>query len=322
MVVPPESRVLHVTNGHRAAALIDRSGLPGRTSIWADPLNEGPVPDGIDDAELLRVRAGFLAADPNRASDVAADLQRWRDAIDRDDAYDELVLWFEHDLFDQLCLVQLLSFLSTRPREKPATLINVGSFPGREPFKGLGELDAGDIAALFPTRALVTPGQTALATRAWRAYRSADPRAIETLLAEDTSPLPFLAPALLRHLEEFPSESDGLSRTERRLMRLVLDEPAQLDAVLAKMHEGETAYYVADSWLFDRASDLAGVEPPLVELNGTKRIALTPAGRAVLNGEADRIRQSGIDRWLGGVHLQGRGALWRWSDKSRRIVHA
>ncbi len=315
-------RALHITNGHSTAGLIDRSGLPGRTSIWADPLNEGPVPGHVSDDELLQIRAAFLAGDQNRAGEVAADLQRWRDAIDRDEAYDELALWFEHDLFDQLCLVQLLSFLATRARVRPVTLINIGSFPGRQAFKGLGELDASDIASLFPARAPVTPQQLALATRAWDAYRSADPRAIEKLLADDTSALPFLAPALLRHLEEFPSASDGLSRTERRLMRLALDGPVHLDAVLAKMHEGETAYYIADSWLFDRATALSRCDPPLVEVSDAKRVTLTPAGRAVLNGTADRVSHAGIDRWLGGVHLQGRGALWRWSSESRRIVRA
>ena len=45
-------------------------------------------------------------------------------------------------------------------------------------------------------------------------------------------------------------------------------------------------------------------------------IALTPAGRDVLHGDADRDALSGIDRWLGGVHVQGRGPAWRWSARA------
>ncbi len=319
---------LHVANGHCTAELIDRSGVTGRTSIWADPLNEGPVPGELADDELLRVRARFLAGEPERAGEVAADLQRWRDAIDSD-SYDELVLWFEHDLFDQLCLIQLLSFLATRRRAEPVTLICIGSHPGRPDFKGLGELAPADLATLFPSRAPVTSAQIAVAQRAWSAYRSADPRAIEALLKGDTSALPFLASALARHLEEFPSASGGLSRTERRLMEQALDAPVRLGAILPKMHEGETAYYIADSWLFDRATGLSKCEPPLLTVTLPNDaaapmqdaiIALTAAGRAVLGGEADRVRQSGIDRWLGGVHLHGRGPLWRWSERSRGLV--
>src|SRR5690349_16339185 len=99
---------LHVANGHATTGLIERSALTGRTQVWCDPLNEGPVPGGISDDELLLVRARFLAAHPDRTNEVAADLKRWREAVDREDTYSELVLWSEHDLFDQLNLIQLL----------------------------------------------------------------------------------------------------------------------------------------------------------------------------------------------------------------------
>ncbi len=95
--------ILHVANGHGTTGLIERSGVPGRTEIWADPLNEGPVPGNVSDDELLMIRARFLASQYD-AADVAADLRRWREAVDHDNGYDELVLWFEHDLFDQLNL--------------------------------------------------------------------------------------------------------------------------------------------------------------------------------------------------------------------------
>src|SRR5829696_7507854 len=103
--------VLHVANGHSTTGLIEVSGLPGRTQVWADPLNEGPVPGNISDDELLLVRARFLASDPEHARETAADLKGWRDAVDNDAAYDERVLWFEHDLFDQLNLIQLLAHI-------------------------------------------------------------------------------------------------------------------------------------------------------------------------------------------------------------------
>ena len=51
---------LHVANGHCTTALIERAGLRGKTSIWADPLHEGPVPD-VGDDQLIRVRAAFIA---------------------------------------------------------------------------------------------------------------------------------------------------------------------------------------------------------------------------------------------------------------------
>ena len=173
--------------------------------------------------------------------------------------------------------------------------------------------------------------QFALATRAWSAYRSPDPRAIEELLKGDTSALPFLAAALARHLEEFPSDADGLSRSERRLMEQAIEGPADLRAAFPRMHHGETAYYIADAWFVDRARELAAPHPrsSICRSHGETSsalpagtLALTSAGRKVLDGSADRIRLCGIDRWLGGVHVHGHGPAWRWSARSGHLIEA
>ena len=100
---------LHVANGHCTTRLIEAAGLSGRTQIWADVLHDGPVPDVPDD-ELVRVRARVIASGLDVTPEaVEADLRHWRAVVDDHAAYDELVLWFEHDLFDQLNLIQLLS---------------------------------------------------------------------------------------------------------------------------------------------------------------------------------------------------------------------
>lgn len=318
--------MLHVTNGHTTLHLIERAGIPGRTMVWCDPLDEGPVRGRISDEALLRDRAQFLASPPATVNDVAAQLAGWRAAVNDTSSYDELVLWFEHDLFDQLNLIQLLDHLGRRtPLQKPVSLICIDRYPGHPNFKGLGELTPGDMATLFPSRTLVTDEHLAVSTRAWTAFRSADPRDIEAFLQSNTSPLPFLAEALRRHLEEFPDAATGLSRSERRLMEQALSGPADLHAVLPRMHDGERWYYVTDTVLMNRARSLASCAPPLLMLmsdttqpspSGT--IALTPEGRNVLSGRADRIPLCGVDRWLGGVHVTGRGPVWRWTGTGVR----
>ena len=50
-------------------------------------------------------------------------------------------------------------------------------------------------------------------------------------------------------------------------------------------------------------------------------LRLTTTGAQVLAGEADQIAVNGIDRWIGGVHLQGRHVPWRWDDGTEAIVH-
>jgi hypothetical protein len=265
------AEALHVANGHCTTRLIEQAQLPGRTSIWADALHEGPIAD-VGDTELVRMRAADIARGlGERVEDVEADLKSWRAAVDADHAYDELVLWFEHDLFDQLNLIQLLTRIGRdRPVQKPVSLVSIDAYRGHPDFKGLGELGAGDIAKLFAGRRRVTSEQLAVAARAWDAFRSQDRARIESLLLEDTSALPFLARALRRYLDEAPVEPGGLSRSARRLLDQLAHGPIDIHTAWRRMHEGETAFYITDTSFWSLLKGLAGRTPALIE------IALSP----------------------------------------------
>jgi hypothetical protein len=258
---------LHVANGHCTTRLIEAAGLPGRTQIWADVLHDGPVPDVPDD-ELVRVRARFIAAglDVTPAA-VEADLRQWRAVVDDHTGYDELVLWFEHDLFDQLNLIQLLTRAGRdRVVPRPVSLISIDSYPGHPHFKGLGELTPSDIAALYASRTRVTSAQFALAAAAWDAFRAQDAATLRAFLRRDTTALPFLAAALQRHLDEAPGD-DGLTRSERRLLEQLSRGPLDIHAAWAGMHDGERAYFITDSSFWSLVKRLAERSPALITVS-------------------------------------------------------
>lgn len=321
------TRFLHVANGSSTTMTIEAAGMPGTCSIWADPMYEGPVPGGLTDAELLEVRMRHHAgAEP----DPRNDMREWRAVIERHDSYEELVLWYEHDVFDQLNLIQLLPFIRERlPRSKPVTLICIGSFPGRPGFHGLGELNPDELASLLETRQAIDDAQYALAERAWQAFREPAPEALDRLRQGDTSALPYLADSITRFLQEYPWTNDGLSRSERRLMQLAGSNGISLKDAFPQMHEGEQHYYMGDTTLEAMVRDLSGTSPPLlaVDLAGATdvdirraSVTLTDAGRSVLAGTLDRVAACGIDRWLGGVHLQNGARMWRWDGGRQRIT--
>jgi hypothetical protein len=335
-----KTRFLHVANGTSTSRTIEAAGIAGACSIWADPLYEGPVPSGLSDTELLDVRMRYLAQPGNLAEaawagsdpslDPANDLRAWRAAIERHESYDELILWFEHDLFDQLNLIQLLTWIPEHvPSTTPVSLICIGSFPGRPDFKGLGELTPDELGSLLDARQLVRGWQYDVARLAWQAFREPTPEALDELRQGDTRALPYLAHAITRFLQEYPWTRDGLSRTERRLLELAKGDGIALGRAFPRMHESEQAYYVTDSSLAELAETLASTSPPLLtlDLSGAPEgrvlrgiVALTDTGRSVLSGRLDRVATCGVNRWLGGVHLQNEGRLWRWDDTRQRVI--
>jgi hypothetical protein len=313
------SRMLHVANGTSVTDTLALTDLPGGRSIWADPLYEGPVPAGLTDEELVDVRTRFLLGADGVQEDAWNDLRRWRRVIDDHESYDELVLWFEHDLFDQLNLTQLFSYLRLRPQVgRTVSLICINSFPGHPDFHGLGELKAEELASLFDTRHSVTDAEYAVAERAWQAFRAPTPEALDEFRRSDSSALPYLAPALGRFLEDYPSTRDGLSRTERNLLRLA-EEGLPLARAFPRMHKGEEAYYIGDTSFISLIEELSRTSPPLVEVVD-RSIALTPEGRELLDGRRDRVSY-GLDRWMGGVHLKtGETLLWRWDEEKSQVT--
>jgi hypothetical protein len=320
---------LHVANGTCTTQVIAAAGIPGALSIWADPLYEGPVPGGLTDAELLDVRRRFLEGP---ALDPVNDMRQWRAVIENHESYGELILWFEHDLFDQLNLIQVLAWIRGHvPATKKSSLVCIGSFPGRPNFMGLGQLNPDELASLLETRQPLGDPQYALAERAWRAFREPTPEALDRLRRDDTSALPYLADAVSRFLQEYPWTRDGLSRTERHLLELTDGDGISLMEAFSRMSEGEQVYYITDGSLASMAVSLSHSSPPLLTLDvasGEPRIvlkgsiALTHDGRSILAGQTDRVATCGIDRWLGGVHLHSGNTIWRWDDAGDRVVRS
>jgi hypothetical protein len=300
-------RIVHVCNGDSTADSLGLADLPGDIRVWADALDQGPVLP-VDDAEHYRIRAEFHAARGD-AGDHRAQLEAWDRGVDEARGADELILWFEHDLFDQLALVRLLARLARRGVPAQLTLVSIDRHPEVPSFLGLGQLAPEQLAALWPRRTPLSRDAIDEAVATWIAATAADPRALP-FLARRVKALPFLAGAIERQLEELPDAASGLTRTERQVLAAIARGEAD---VLAAAHAIDPRYPLTDTLLahtravLERAGFIAGG-------------AVSPLGRQALAGAIDRVHEVGIDDWRGGVRLSGRGPVWRWDSRERRLL--
>jgi DNA-binding transcriptional MerR regulator len=326
--------LLHVTNGESAGNTLRRTALGGAVLGWNDVLHEGPVPS-VPAARLRELRARFLSdAGWGARPAILAALERRDRSLERAlEGRQRVVLWFEHDLYDQLQLLQILSFVDD---SAGVELIVVGAFEGRPDFHGLGELSAAELETLWALRAPLSDEQLELGRLAWEAFRSPDPTGIEDLLGRETAALPFLEPALRRLLEELPDSGNGLSRSERGLLEELAAGPAAPGRLFVAVQAREEAPFDGDTWVWRRLAELgSGRRPLLAPAEGGRlspppprgearrfaatTLALTDVGRAVLEGRADRVEVLGIDRWLGGTHLRP-SHVWRWDSQTTGVV--
>jgi len=339
----PEPRpgdVLHVTNGESAGNTLRQTGLGGAVLSWRDVLYEGPLPAGPPERQR-EARAAFLSECGWGSRPALLDSFERRDRLLLRSLEDgrQVVLWFEHDLYDQLQLLDVLALVaeSDVPFDT-LELIVVGSFPGRPGFRGLGELSASELESLWGARAPATAAVAALAAEVWEAVRAPTPEGVALFAAapRGLEGLPFAAAALQRLLDELPGVRDGLSGTERRALAAVAQGAATpVDAFLVSQSAEETPF-LGDAWFFralaslgsgearlveTAAGDALPLPPPLGDAQTFGRLPLRPTrnGARVLAGKADRVALLGLDRWVGGTHLVP-GAVWRWDGERSLLV--
>jgi len=326
--------MLHIHNGDCSAGVGRKSSLPGDHFAFRESLATGPTPEGVEGTEWRRVRAEHLAAEDDRERCEASLLEQ-EQSISSSLDQEEIVLWFEHDLFCQVHLIYLLDrFSRHRSAETRFSLVCIDSFPGKENFRGLGELDPSQLASLFPERQTVTSEQFAIGSAAWKAFRSPTPLAIQTFLQTNSSALPFLAPALRAHLARFPSITNGLGHIENRGLQLIAAGATGFRELFVSFGAADPVYGFGDAQFWESLLSLSTAPRPLLriktraaapigqlltpDLVHNAEFELTSDGLSVLSGESDFVTLNGIDRWLGGVHLT-QDSTWRWDDETKAI---
>jgi hypothetical protein len=316
--------IVHVCNGDSTADSLSLADLPGEIRVWADALDQGPVLP-VSDEEHWRRRGEFWASRGFR--DGAGRLAAFDHGVDEAAGAEELILWFEHDLFDQLALIRLLARLARRGLPAQLTLVSIDRHPEVPNFLGLGELKPEQLAELWPRRTPLSRDAIDEAITAWIAVTAPDPRALP-FLTKRIKALPFLAGALERQLEEFPDPTSGLSRTERQVLAAIARGEASAGQILEAAHAIDPRYPLTDGVLLwtlhvlGRCGFIEGAPAGAPSAAGLAalHVTVTARGREALAGAIDRIHDGGIDEWRGGVHLTGKGPVWRWDGAQRRLI--
>ena len=166
---------------------------------------------------------------------------------------EEIVLWFEHDLFDQAQLIEILARLRGR---QGVSLICTDRY--------LGPLTGAQLRELWPLRHAVTAAEFALGGGGVGGVQSGDPAAIEMLLAGDTSALPFLAGALRRHLQQLPSVENGLARTERQILEIAAEGGHTFHTLFPALARREERIFLGDDRVRDWIRGLVECRTPLL----------------------------------------------------------
>ncbi|MCD9022124.1 DUF1835 domain-containing protein [Cohnella silvisoli] len=329
--------MLHIVNGDSVANKLKEAAIHGDILVWREIYTEGPLFLQPRSAEHRNIRANYLERElgiPREEWVSSSEAQEKRLAKFTD--YEEVVLWFEHDLFDQTMLGYLLHWFSSQTLgNTKLSLLCIGDYPGIEVFRGMGQLSVGQLSSLASKRHEVGQEELSLGKKAWEAYVSTEPRDLLSLLHEDTSALPYLHNTFQLQLNRYPSARNGLGIVEQTTLEYLLegyDTPLQFfQRVGDKLHElgmGDLQYWLSLRRMSQGSHPLILVNNDVIFPKYSQsaddflntRIRLTDLGSHIVAEDQDWLSLNGIDTWFGGVHLQGNHDVWRWDRDDRKLV--
>ncbi|HSP13336.1 MAG TPA: hypothetical protein VLV78_01140 [Thermoanaerobaculia bacterium] len=305
--------MINIHNGDAMAIVARRAGLPGEHIAFREALVTGPIPAPAD---WLAVRARFLAdvsgEDLLRVSNGLFELEQSLNAAS--ESSDEVVLWFEHDLF---CLANFLYLLQRfRDRSNLSYVWCSGVLTQRE---------VDELMRLSSARAPVTPSMFDIAARAWGAYTSSDPRLLNDVIASAGNEIAFLREGLRLHASRFPSTRNGLGSVEARILKLIAAGAVDFAMLFPQFDETGPRFGFGDIQILHALRTMAGRAVPLITLSEGKEVppkatfGITPAGENVMNGSVDDLTVNDPDFWLGGVHVTKEN-IWRWDESRGEII--
>ena len=324
-------RTLHLRCGSDIEETLAEAGFTGNFLEYSDPFCQGPVSDAPD---WQASRAAFLAA--SYGDEVGRSHAQIAEALHQAEAsllaaaasFERIVLWFEHDSYDQLILARCLAAFAPAP---PACLelVSPGHFPGMMRFIGLGQLPPEALRLLWEDRVPVTEDALAAGTAAWDALRAPDPRPLAMLAQSGTPGIPQLGRALRRHVQELPWAGDGLSMTQRLILQLVDEQPRTADQVFHHlMIEREPLPWMSDLIFLHIVTQMQRAGQKLFDVVSEdgdprwfrQRLTITAFGRDMLAGKLDWMEMRPPERWVGGVRICAGMPCWRWDEATNAVL--
>ncbi|GAB3936878.1 DUF1835 domain-containing protein [Larkinella terrae] len=313
-------KILHILNGDSTAVSFADANILGKTdqaevAVWREALSEGPVNADVSLNELWDIRrAWHKVADeqpqPEKYNQlVVQEFEKIANPAD----YEEIYLWFEHDLFCQINLVFLLAQLGQRPLGTTRIKqVSVDSFPGVPFFKGIGELNGAQLATLFLQAEELTQHELELALKVWNAYAGPDPLEIQKLLGADFGRLRFLKTALTLHLQRFPFTENRLNLIEHLLTATLMEGPMPESDLIGRFLKQDRVYGITDLSIGETIRQLNGKLWAYTE----EGVGLTETGADIIAG---RRTLNPVERWLGGFYQTG-DSPYRWDRELEKLI--
>ncbi len=214
------SSILHITNGDSTTNYLKKLKFSGDFITWREMLSEGKTTTDVGSESFWKNRFEFFKTSYKVSKKKFIDftVKEYRNLCNKKESK-EIILWFEHDLFCQINMLAVISWLKTYRKGYHISLVCSGKIKGSKKLKSLSELTENQIHLHYKNRIDLTQDDIEYADYIWQLYCSDSPLRLETVYKfNPMSPFQYLASAIEMHIMRFPSINNGLNKIENTIL--------------------------------------------------------------------------------------------------------
>ena len=289
--------MLHITNGDSLTDKMSRLNLSGEVITWREMLCEGRTVQEVGSQEFINIRKEFLETCYDVPSSdyqmkFVSELEKLAQAKD----YDEIILWFEFDLFCHINMIAAISFLFQQNIQKPIYLVCSKRLQGEKKLQGLSQLTQKELLNHFNHKILLNEDDLELAELVWKLYCGINPLRLKPEIKKNSN-FEYLSSCLRAHIERFPNVKSGLNSLEANLLKLIVSHTiTSHNQLLGYALEYQGYYGYGDIQMLRIIDNLKS----FMYLDNTK-YSLTEEGKMALNKSQNFYQELKDDLYYGGA---------------------
>ncbi|MEO0900919.1 MAG: DUF1835 domain-containing protein [Bacteroidota bacterium] len=289
--------LLHITNGDIFTSRLKTLDLKGDIITWREMLCEGKTLCNVGSESFWKTRFEFLNRNykVSKSWFVEKTLKEYRSLCNHKQQ-DQIVLWFEYDLFCQINMLAVISWLKTHRRHAEISLVCSGKEDESDKLYSLNELSDEKLLSLYQKRISLTQDDIEFADYVWQLYCSDNPMRLENVITHNSFQFKYLSDALKAHLKRYPTIKNGLNVLENKVLQTVEEEkPESKEKLLSSLLSNQGFYGFGDT---QYSRIVTSLRPLISTVNPLK---LTKKGKEVLDNRLNfysQIRDN--QQYLGG----------------------
>jgi len=298
---------LHILNGDSTLHQFNKSGIEGDTYVWKEVLSDGPVHADFGSDLFWSHRDQFMSAEFELEEGQYQNtcITPFKTMEQSLSSYDEVVLWFEYDLFCQINMLALIHWLGKQKNDRANSLVCIGKIDASDRLFGLGEIEGSQYPELFNSRLKLGSREFEFCSDVYETYCASDPTDLYNYVLMSLSELPYLPDALDTHFRRFPYKETGLTEIEQQMIDFIGSGESDQRKLVGKMLSWQKYQGFGDLQYFNI---LEGMKPLFKDFE--KLVLHTDLDKNKVEQLLDRNKK------LGGALLSD----WYWDEQEKTLI--